>query len=532
MSNSNFARKRKSKALDFLDSLDMSFEGDVTEWLPPRGIPRPPAQTKARQTHTSSSHPVNPPPITSPILPSATRNKRVQAAPSATPIAGSSSNPIVLDLDDDNTNSRLTSTRPTQNTRQKEEKQRWTVNPAYPLVAMSEPQLLTEIDFDEPPKQQCRVQPEPTRKKTQVRSDIKPQIQMKTETKPKPDERRWTVNPSYPLVAMSEPRLLTDMDFDEPKLQRRSQQVPLPSQSQSQSQPVAGGSGRGRKKKDPNEPAPEKRLAIFKKQCPKNILERVERVISQRMFMISRRRNGDELREQFDVLGSQGNVYLVTIDKIPTCTCPDFLKGHHCKHILFIFLKVLQVTQASGYWYQKALITSELEDIFSHAPMAPQRMYMANTEVQNAHARLTGRAPPPAASSSNKRKRLEDAGDCAICYESFLEEGKGENKKAIEASLVWCDVQCGTPLHKECFKEWAKAKHGKPDCPTCRTPMANASTSAGGRRGQGAGSPGVREDEGYVNLGDLAGLSPERDTSSYYHGPRRGQRYYGYQDYF
>lgn len=39
---------------------------------------------------------------------------------------------------------------------------------------------------------------------------------------------------------------------------------------------------RGRKKKDPNEPVPEKRQAMFKKHCPQNIQERLERVRTQR----------------------------------------------------------------------------------------------------------------------------------------------------------------------------------------------------------------------------------------------------------
>lgn len=57
---------------------------------------------------------------------------------------------------------------------------------------------------------------------------------------------------------------------------------PVPTQpSYSESQPPPK---KQRKKKvvDPNEPAPEKRGAIFKKACPKNILERVDRVMSQR----------------------------------------------------------------------------------------------------------------------------------------------------------------------------------------------------------------------------------------------------------
>lgn len=39
---------------------------------------------------------------------------------------------------------------------------------------------------------------------------------------------------------------------------------------------------RQRKAKDPDAPAPEKRGAIFKKMCPKNIIERVQRVMGQR----------------------------------------------------------------------------------------------------------------------------------------------------------------------------------------------------------------------------------------------------------
>jgi hypothetical protein len=37
-----------------------------------------------------------------------------------------------------------------------------------------------------------------------------------------------------------------------------------------------------KKKADPDAPVPEKRGAIFKKKCPNNILERVDRVMSQR----------------------------------------------------------------------------------------------------------------------------------------------------------------------------------------------------------------------------------------------------------
>ncbi|KAL5490068.1 hypothetical protein ACEPAI_4901 [Sanghuangporus weigelae] len=263
------------------------------------------------------------------------------------------------------------------------------------------------------------------------------------------------------------------------------------------------------KTKDPNAATPEKRAAIFKKKCPQNIVERLERVISQRFCLIDRRRNGDELREEFSVLGSTGNVYVVTIDRLPSCTCPDAMKGNHCKHILFIFCKVLQVPQSSHVWYQKALLTSELEEVFRNAPPAPN--VMAAAQIRDAYNQATRKAS--SGSSSKQNRRMPSADDsCAICYEC-MEDANG-------SSLTWCET-CGNALHKECFQQWARKKGVDLDCVYCRSPW----TSSGSK------SAGGKTREGYVNLAHVAGVSPVRDTSTYYQGPRRGQRYYGYQDY-
>ncbi|KAG1794729.1 hypothetical protein EV424DRAFT_1600681 [Suillus variegatus] len=266
-----------------------------------------------------------------------------------------------------------------------------------------------------------------------------------------------------------------------------------------------------RKKKDPNEPAPEKRGAMFKKKCPQNILDRVDRVMSQRFFMVDRKRTGDELREEFSVLGSTGNVYTVVIDKTPSCNCmsrPDANKGNHCKHILFIFLKVLQVSQSSGLWYQKALLTSELQEIFAHAPPAPN-------SVTNQRATTT--TPSEESEPVKKRRAPGPEDDCPICYESM--HGADEN------TLIWCET-CANAVHKECFTQWAKSCGRNITCVFCRSPWVNVSTG-----GQASGKGKASVSEGYINLGTVAGLSQERDTSSYYHGSRRGYRHYGYQDY-
>ena len=90
---------------------------------------------------------------------------------------------------------------------------------------------------------------------------------------------------------------------------------PPPKKGRKKAAPVADASGS----------EPEKRGAIFKPKCPQNILDRVERVMTQRrvifppyitlsdknlhrIFMIDRNRVPEQLSEEFSVLGSTGNV--------------------------------------------------------------------------------------------------------------------------------------------------------------------------------------------------------------------------------
>ncbi|PPQ91350.1 hypothetical protein CVT25_004117 [Psilocybe cyanescens] len=281
-----------------------------------------------------------------------------------------------------------------------------------------------------------------------------------------------------------------------------------------------------RKKGDDGGPI-EKRAAKFKPKCPQNILDRVQRVMDQRICMINRRRRGDDLREEFSVLGSTGNVYTVTIDHIPICDCPDASKGNHCKHILFIFLKVLQVSRQSGFWYQKALLTSELEQIFAEAPLAPNAE--AHPHVREAYARATGRIPATANACSNpaqaKNRRVPGPDDdCPICYDGM--------HGVAEASLTYCE-QCGNAVHKECFQQWqgTSARTGKElTCVWCRAEWVVAPGVQAGV-GVGVGVSRTAYGRGYINLANISGQSPVRDTSTYYHGPRRGGRYRGYQEY-
>ncbi|KAG9004086.1 hypothetical protein FRB94_002677 [Tulasnella sp. JGI-2019a] len=251
---------------------------------------------------------------------------------------------------------------------------------------------------------------------------------------------------------------------------------------------------------------PEKRLARLRTKCPQDILVRAERVMTQRFFMIDRERDGEELREDFKVLGSTGNVYTVAIDTLPSCNCPDGSRGNHCKHIMFVFLKVLGVSRDSNAWYQKALLTSELAEIFAAAPKNPTTV--ASERLREHYAQVTGTSSPTKGkgaeseeTSTKKRKVLEDGDDCPVCYDSM--------EDVAEEKLEFCET-CQNAIHKECFGQWRATNRGKDlTCVWCRSPWSDG-LNAGGS-GEGGGIIG---EDGYLNLAEVAGTSRVRDTST------------------
>ncbi|CAB4478251.1 unnamed protein product [Rhizophagus irregularis] len=121
-----------------------------------------------------------------------------------------------------------------------------------------------------------------------------------------------------------------------------------------------------KKKKKSKKSKVEKRLARFKTCCSLLNRERMIRAEQQRIYLIERNKIND-LREKFVIVGPAGNVYTVTIAHLPDCNCPDFTKGFLCKHIFFVYLKVLGVNRDSTLIYQKALLSKELRSIFTNA---------------------------------------------------------------------------------------------------------------------------------------------------------------------
>ncbi|KIR74175.1 hypothetical protein I310_01773 [Cryptococcus deuterogattii CA1014] len=215
--------------------------------------------------------------------------------------------------------------------------------------------------------------------------------------------------------------------------------------------------------------------------------QQVDRAMSQRMFMIERVpcANAPNQVHDFKVLGSTGNVYTVAIGNFPSCDCPDCMKGNSpCKHIIFVFLKVLKVPEHSSVWYQKGLTPAEVQWVFQQAPPAPSASVAVHSGVRNAYLRTTGILPEQATSVSGDNeqfngKRIEAIGeDCPICYEEMTQQDDVNNKLVYDDSLGGC----GRPSHAECFKIWeatAKKNGQRVTCVWCRNEWPTG--TAGGK---------------------------------------------------
>ena len=264
----------------------------------------------------------------------------------------------------------------------------------------------------------------------------------------------------------------------------------------------------------------EKRLRQYRDKAPKTYLDRLARVITQRMFVISRTRTtspstgkkGGGPTETIDLAGSTGNIYTITISREPRCTCPDNKMGkNQCKHIVYVLHNVLKAPE--HLQYQLAFLTSELEEIFSRAPLPSASGLTPGGEEgekvgdADGDAKENSEEVVDASGRTIKRKPLAD-NDCPICFMAF--------EAAEKDQVVWCRAACGNNVHASCFEQWARAQqHGREvRCVFCRSTWMGDDDAVG--RIKKARERGVKNMEGYVNVADELGISRVRDTSTYH----------------
>lgn len=222
---------------------------------------------------------------------------------------------------------------------------------------------------------------------------------------------------------------------------------------------------------------PEKRQRRYVKQPSFALDQRIERALNQRLYLLEMSRHEQGSAATFAVLGSTGNVYSVELSHQPSCSCPDFMRGNCCcKHILFIWLRVLRCAEDDPVIWQNALLTSELEAVLQPFFRRRSRLLpLADKRVREAYRAAQGSttdAELPAVEAESSvpvrcRQALEGE-DCPVCFESMT---AGDESKGL---LCFC-LECGNNLHRDCIRQWQKASSG--DCPLCRTRWQEPSKS-------------------------------------------------------
>lgn len=178
---------------------------------------------------------------------------------------------------------------------------------------------------------------------------------------------------------------------------------------------------------------------------------RKDRGKTQNLFLIEAFPPKSTYEREYAVMGSTGNVYIVKIKAVPTCTCPDFMTRHRrCKHIYFVLIRVMGVQE--GKTDTEKYIGGELLTMFDKIPHVTNHL-LANGKYRDAYLKNKDRIIPKKKEARDKR----DTDDlCPICLDD-LENGE---------PLDHCKYSCGKPIHAECFQMLAKSRGAK--CPFCR----------------------------------------------------------------
>jgi len=270
---------------------------------------------------------------------------------------------------------------------------------------------------------------------------------------------------------------------------------------------------------------PEKRLKRHRSKPTNAISARIERATTQRLYLISASQPATSSQYggpsiTLKILGSTGNVYDVTISKIPTCNCPDHAKGNLCKHLLFALIKVVGLPTASPLVYQSAYITQELDTIIEMLQNRAVQLQtgsvgtaasniLANEAVRHCFQdqkkgnRITDHDLYHDANTESIQRQEIQGADCPICFDDL-------GGMANLDQLTFCQTTCGTNFHSDCIKMWTSqaVQARTPTCPACRQPWTDVMTGGHGHDSD--------VEEGYDNLGDLQGQSRVRDTSTYH----------------
>ncbi|KAA8525252.1 hypothetical protein F0562_007107 [Nyssa sinensis] len=174
------------------------------------------------------------------------------------------------------------------------------------------------------------------------------------------------------------------------------------------------------------------------------VTDRIIRALSHHLRLLHRSDSS------FFILGATRNVYTVTLSATPSCTCPD--RTTPCKHILFVFIRVLGVSLDDACLRRRTLRPCQLSRLLG-TPTSPEALAGANLREMFHQLFFQARQ-----AVSQPSFEIEDGTTCPVCLE---EMGRGDK-------VVACRT-CRNPIHEECFLAWKRSRGRRSaSCVICR----------------------------------------------------------------
>lgn len=178
-----------------------------------------------------------------------------------------------------------------------------------------------------------------------------------------------------------------------------------------------------------------------KMKMPKVVKEenaRKERGKAKNIFLIQTHEYDQKNRERkYDIMGTTKNVYTVTINKIPKCTCPDYKQRHNrCKHIYFVLTQIMKVSREREDI--ESYDDNELEDMFNKIPII--------TENLRVNAQCLQKYLGTKNKNKNGEVEMKEASEediCPVCLGDIMDENE---------ETVYCKYSCGQCIHAKCFE--------------------------------------------------------------------------------